>query len=135
MRGRRWAGVELLFNNAGASRVSLGFEISDEDIAWLVQVNIMGVLNGTRIFGRRMLAAPTMGWICNTSSEAGIVSHLPMLATYSGTKHFVVGFTDSLRADYGDRLGFSVLCPGLVASEMWRIGQARPAELGGTYRG
>jgi meso-butanediol dehydrogenase / (S,S)-butanediol dehydrogenase / diacetyl reductase len=131
----RAGGVDILFNNAGVSRVALGFDLSDADITWLMQVNIIGVLNGTRIFGRRMLRAPSKGWICNTASEAGVGGDLPMLATYAGTKHFVIGFTDGLRADYGDRLGLSVLCPGVVASEMWKTGQARPAALGGPIEG
>ena len=131
----RMGGVDLLFNNAGASRVARGFDISDEDIAWLVQINIMAVVNGSRVFGRRMLEAPTKGWICNTSSQAGIGSRTPLLATYSGTKHFVVGYTDTLRSDYGDRLGFSVVCPGLVATNMWQVGMTRAPQFGGPLAG
>lgn len=129
----RMGGVDLLFNNAGASRLARAFDISDQDIAWLIQVNVMGVVNGSRVFGRRMLEQPTRGWITNTSSQAGIGSRTPFLATYTGTKHFVVGWTEGLRADYGDRMGFSVVCPGLVASNMWQIGKARPAEFGGPF--
>ena len=93
-------GVDLVFNNAGASRLARAFEISDQDIAWLIQINIMAVVNGSRVFGRRMLEAPTKGWITNTSSQAGILGRTPFLATYTGTKHFVVGYTDTLRSDY-----------------------------------
>jgi NAD(P)-dependent dehydrogenase (short-subunit alcohol dehydrogenase family) len=131
----RMGGVDLLFNNAGASRVAAGFDISDQDIAWLIQINIMAVVNGSRIFGRRMLEAGIRGWICNTSSQAGIGSRTPLLATYSGTKHFVVGYTDTLRSDYGDRLGFSVVCPGLVATNMWQVGLTRAPEYGGPLAG
>jgi NAD(P)-dependent dehydrogenase (short-subunit alcohol dehydrogenase family) len=131
----RMGGVDLLFNNAGASRVAPAFDLSDQDVAWLIQVNVMGVVNGSRVFGRRMLGAPTKGWITNTSSQAGVGSRSPFLATYSGTKHFVVGYTDALRSDYGDRLGFSVVCPGLVASNMWQVGMARSAEFGGPLEG
>jgi NAD(P)-dependent dehydrogenase (short-subunit alcohol dehydrogenase family) len=129
----RMGGVDLVFNNAGASRLARAFDISDQDIAWLIQVNIMGVVNGSRVFGRRMLEQGTRGWITNTASQAGILGRTPFLATYTGTKHFVVGWTDALRADYGDRLGFSVICPGLVASNMWQIGKARPEEFGGPF--
>jgi short-subunit dehydrogenase len=73
------------------------------------------------------------GWITNTSSQAGILGRTPFLATYTGTKHFVVGWTDALRADYGDKLGFSVVCPGLVASNMWQIGKTRPKAFGGPF--
>jgi NAD(P)-dependent dehydrogenase (short-subunit alcohol dehydrogenase family) len=131
----RMGGVDLLFNNAGASRVAPAFDISDQDIAWLIQINVMGVVNGSRVFGRRMIRDGIRGWITNTSSQAGIGSRTPLLATYTGTKHFVVGYTDALRADYGDKLGFSVVCPGLVATNMWQVGMTRAEEFGGPVAG
>jgi NAD(P)-dependent dehydrogenase (short-subunit alcohol dehydrogenase family) len=132
---KRMGGVDLLFNNAGASRVAPAFDISDQDVAWLIQINVMGVVNGSRVFGRRMIADGIKGWITNTSSQAGIGSRTPLLATYTGTKHFVVGYTDALRADYGDKLGFSVVCPGLVATNMWQVGMMRGEEFGGPIAG
>ena len=50
-----WAqagGIDLLFNNAGVARVARAFDISDADIEWLIQVNLMGVIHGTRVFGQ-----------------------------------------------------------------------------------
>ena len=75
-----WAqarGIDLLFNNAGEARVARAFEISDGDIEWLIQVNLMGVIHGTRVFGQRMLHAGTGGGICNTASEAGVHGDAP----------------------------------------------------------
>ena len=129
-----WAqagGIDLLFNNAGVARVARAFDISDADIEWLIQVNLMGVIHGTRVFGRRMLEARTKGWICNTASEAGVHGGSPYLAAYTATKHGVVGYSDAVRTDYSGELGVSVLCPGIVASSMWNTGAHRPAEFGG----
>lgn len=126
-------GIDLLFNNAGVARVALAFDISDADIEWLIQVNLMGVIHGTRVFGRRMLETGTKGWICNTASEAGVHAGSPYLATYTATKHGVVGFSDAVRTDYSGKLGVSVLCPGIVASSMWNTGSHRPVEFGGPF--
>ena len=129
-----WAqagGIDLLFNNAGVARVARAFDISDADIEWLIQVNLMGVIHGTRVFGRRMLEARIQGWICNTASEAGVHGGSPYLAAYMATKHGVVGYSDGVRTDYRGELGVSVLCPGIVASSMWNTGAHRPAEFGG----
>lgn len=129
-----WAqagGIDLLFNNAGVARVALAFDISDADIDWLVQVNLMGVIHGTRVFGKRMLEAGTEGWICNTASEAGVHGGTPYIAAYTATKHGVVGYSDAVRIEYIGKLGVSVLCPGIVASSMWNTGAHRPAEFGG----
>jgi NAD(P)-dependent dehydrogenase (short-subunit alcohol dehydrogenase family) len=131
-----WAqagGIDLLFNNAGVARVARAFEISDADIEWLIQVNLMGVIHGTRVFGERMLEASTKGWICNTASDAGVHGTTPYLAAYTATKHGVVGYSDAVRTDYSGRLGVSVLCPGIVASSMWNTGAHRPAEFGGPF--
>jgi len=129
-----WAqggGIDLVFNNAGVARVGRAFDISDGDIDWLIEVNLKGVIHGTRVFGRRMLEAPAKGWICNTASDAGVHGATPYIAAYTATKHGVVGYSDAVRTDYGDKLGVSVLCPGIVASSMWNTGSHRPAEFGG----
>lgn len=128
-------GVDLLFNNAGVGRPALAFDLADDDIAWQVEVNLIGTIQGTRIFGRRMLGAPTKGWICNTASQAGISARDPLLAAYTATKHGIVGYTDALRSDYGDRLGLSVLCPAVVATDMWQAGMTRQPEFGGPFAG
>lgn len=131
----RLGGVDLLFNNAGVGRPALAFDLADEDIAWQVEVNLIGTIQGTRIFGRRMLEAPSKAWICNTASQAGISARDPLLAAYTATKHGIVGYTDALRSDYGDRLGLSVLCPAVVATDMWQSGVTRQAEFGGPVAG
>src|ERR1700733_14748711 len=131
-----WAqagGIDLLFNNAGVARVARAFDISDADIDWLIQVNLMGVIHGTRVFGQRMLQAGTQAWICNTASEAGVHGGSPYLAAYTASKHGVVGYSDAVRTDYNGELGVSVLCPGIVASSMWNTGAHRPAEVGGPF--
>jgi len=125
--------IDLLFNNAGVARVALAFDISDADIEWIIQVNLMGVIHGTRVFGKRMLEANAKGWICNTASEAGVHGGSAYLATYTATKHGVVGYSDAVRTDYSGKLGVSVLCPGIVASSMWNTGVHRPAEFGGPF--
>jgi NAD(P)-dependent dehydrogenase (short-subunit alcohol dehydrogenase family) len=131
-----WAqagGIDLMFNNAGVARVGRAFDISDADIDWLIQVNLMGVIHGTRVFGQRMLEAGTKGWICNTASDAGVHGATPFIAAYTATKHGVVGYSDAVRTDYSGKLGVSVLCPGIVASSMWNTGAHRQAEFGGPF--
>ncbi len=127
--------VDLLFNNAGVGRTALAFDLADEDIAWQVEVNLIGTIQGTRIFGRRMLDAPGKGWICNTASQAGISARDPLLAAYTATKHGIVGYTDALRNEVGDRLGLSLLCPAVVATDMWQSGMTRQPAFGGPFAG
>lgn len=103
--------IDVLFNNAG---IGIGGPIEDltaEHWQRIVDVNIMGVVNGIRAAYPHMIAAGG-GHIVNTASLAGLVPS-PLLAPYGMTKHAVVGLSVSLRAEaslHGVRV--SALCPG-----------------------
>ena len=122
--------VEILCNNAGVIATGAGFDTTDEDLRWQFEVNVYGVFNGCRAFGRRFLAAGSKAWICNTASHHAVGTPTRGVATYVATKHAVLGFADAFRLEYGERIGFSVLCPGIVNTELWDSGRNRPRELG-----
>jgi len=109
--------VDILCNNAG---VALGgdFELMTlEDIRWQIGVNLMGVIHGCCFFYPRMLKQGG-GHIVNTASAAGLVP-FSGLAMYSGTKHGVVGLSETLRAEAGQHnIGVSVICPGVIATDI-----------------
>ena len=58
--------AQLLFANAGATSFTHLTEMSDADVDWIVQVNLMGVMNCTRAFLPGMIAAGG-GHICATA--------------------------------------------------------------------
>lgn len=103
--------IDLIFNNAG---IGVGGPIEDLTIEhWqrVVDVNIMGVVNGIRAAYPHMIEQGD-GHIVNTASLAGLVPS-PMLAPYAMTKHAVVGLSLSLRPEaavHGVRV--TALCPG-----------------------
>ena len=103
--------IDLIFNNAG---IGVGGPIEDlnaEHWQRIVDVNIMGVVNGVRAAYPHMIRQGD-GHIVNTASLAGLVPS-PMLAPYAMTKHAVVGLSLSLRpeaARHGIRV--TALCPG-----------------------
>jgi NAD(P)-dependent dehydrogenase (short-subunit alcohol dehydrogenase family) len=103
--------IDMIFNNAG---IGVGGPIEDltaEHWQRIVDVNIMGVVNGVRAAYPHMLRQGD-GHIVNTASLAGLVPS-PMLAPYAMTKHAVVGLSLSLRpeaAHHGIRV--TALCPG-----------------------
>src|SRR5262249_21239250 len=61
--------------------------------------------------------ARARGGILNVSSGAGL-EPVPGFSAYVGTKHFVTGFTETLRLEVKPRgVVVSQLCPGPVATE------------------
>ena len=44
----------------------------------------------------------------------------------------MLGLSDVLRRELPDHVGVSVLCPGLVSTTLWRAGERRPDEFGGS---
>jgi NAD(P)-dependent dehydrogenase (short-subunit alcohol dehydrogenase family) len=105
--------LDFVFNNAG---IGVGGEIRDHTIAaWnrIIDVNLRGVVHGVQAAYPIMIRQGS-GHIVNTASMAGL-STAPLMASYSATKHAVVGLSKSLRAEaveFGVRV--SVLCPGVI---------------------
>ena len=127
--------VEILCNNAGVVTTGPGFDTKEHDLRWQFEVNVFGVFFGCTSFGRRFLKNESKAWICNTGSHHSVGTPSIGLPTYVATKHAVLGFTDAFRLEYGSRVGFSILCPGIVNTNAWDAGRNRPTELGGPTQG
>jgi meso-butanediol dehydrogenase / (S,S)-butanediol dehydrogenase / diacetyl reductase len=127
--------VEILCNNAGVVTTGPGFETTEQDVRWQFDVNVFGVFFGCKSFGRRFLECGAKAWICNTGSHHSVGTPSVGLPAYVATKHAVLGFTDAFRLEYGDRVGFSILCPGIVNTNAWDAGRNRPIDLGGPTQG
>ena len=109
--------LDVLVNNAGI--VHLGRFLDEDDAATRRQfdVNVFGVINGTRLGVPRLLRRPE-GHLVNVASSAGKIAP-PGIATYVATKHAVVGLTEAVRAEHRDTpLEFSIVMPGVVRTEM-----------------
>ncbi len=125
-----------VFNNAGVACGGLIWENSAADWAWVLGVNLMGVVHGVRVFTPMMLAAAKAdpayrGHILNTASMAGLVN-LPNMGVYNASKHAVVSLTETLFQDLAlvtDQVRTSVLCPYFVPTGINQSQRNRPAEL------
>jgi NAD(P)-dependent dehydrogenase (short-subunit alcohol dehydrogenase family) len=124
--------VSLLFANAGATAFDRMIEMSEDDVDWILQVNLMGVSNCVMAFLPQMMAARD-GHVVATASMAGVLpAWIPYHAPYSGAKLGVVGLMLNLRAEAAERgVGVTVLCPGGVTTSMRNSPSYRPARFGG----
>jgi NAD(P)-dependent dehydrogenase (short-subunit alcohol dehydrogenase family) len=123
--------VHLLFNNAGVAGGGAPWEATWNDWEWVIGVNLWGVIHGVKVFSPLMLAQNTECHIINTSSAAGLMVG-DAFAPYSVTKHAVVALSESLYLALQQRnslVNVSVLCPGLVRTNIGNSERNRPAEL------
>ena len=106
--------IDILVNNAGVEFAAPFAEATAEQIELTVAVNVRALMELTRQAVPRMTERGR-GHVVNIASMAGKVG-APYLAVYSGSKHAVVGFTQSLRTELGSEpVGFSVICPTFIS--------------------
>lgn len=125
--------VQLLFANAGATSFTPLIDMSDADVDWIVQVNLMGVMNTSRAFLPAMIEAGG-GHICATASMAGLLpGWMPVHVPYSAAKMGIIGMMMNLAIEMRPHNVFTTTyCPGGVASGMKaNNGSYRPGRFGG----
>jgi short-subunit dehydrogenase len=114
---RQLGPVDVLVNNAGLIAVGSAVDEADAITKRLLDVNVYGVMLGTKLGAQRMLPRGH-GHIINIASLGGV---LPTegIATYCATKHAVLGYTDSVRMENrGSGVHFSAIMPTLTNTEM-----------------
>ena len=123
--------VHVLVNNAGVAVGGSLDQMSYEDWDWVMGVNLDGLVNGLQAFVQRIKAHGEGGHVVNTASLAGHFA-IPGLGVYTATKYAVVGISETLRADLKQyNIGVSVLCPGVVNTNIFDSGRNRPSHLQG----
>lgn len=123
--------VHLLFNNAGVAAGGTPWEATWNDWEWVVGVDLWGVIHGVKVFTPLMLAQGTECHIVNTASTAGLIAGSGS-APYATTKHAVVALSECLYLSLQQRnslVKVSVLCPGLVRTNIANVERNRPEEL------
>jgi len=113
--------------------VGLLEETRRRDWEWLLELNVLGVVNGLHTFLPRMRAHGEPAHIVNTASVSG---HIPVggLSIYTASKYAVVGLSECLRLELaGSSIGVSVLCPGIVRTGLLESSRRhRPDRHGGS---
>jgi 3-oxoacyl-[acyl-carrier protein] reductase len=114
-----WGGVEILINNAGISYHGSTESMSDEQWDRVLALNLAAPLQLTRRLLPALLSSGD-AHVVNVCSILGLVA-IPRFAAYQTSKYGLVGFSESLRAEYASRgLGVTALCPGFVRTNIYR---------------
>ena len=111
--------VDVLVNNAGIAYYGPTHLMSASQWDRLLAVNLLAPIQLTRELLPGLLDRPE-AHVLNVSSIAGLVAS-GRLAAYHVSKYGLIGFSESLRAEYGPRgLGVTALCPGLVKTDLFQ---------------
>ena len=112
--------LDVLFNNAGLES-SYAF-LADQPLEeWsaLIDVNLKGVLYGTR-YGVEQMLENGGGAIVNTSSVTGLTG-FPFQAAYGATKAGIVNLTLNTALEYGPmNIRANCICPGSIDTPILR---------------
>ena len=111
--------IDVLINNAGIMPLGRFVEEDDVTARRMVDINLHGVILGTKLALGRM-EPRGRGHIVNIASQAG-KGGFPGGATYCATKHAVVGLSEAVRAEYLDtemEIEISCVMPAIVNTEL-----------------
>jgi NAD(P)-dependent dehydrogenase (short-subunit alcohol dehydrogenase family) len=109
--------VDVLINNAGIAPAGRFLDEPDDVTQRTIAINIFGVILGTKLAAERMVKR-RRGHIINIASLAALGA-VPGLATYTATKHAVLGFTDTARLELrGTGVTLSAVMPTLTNTSM-----------------
>jgi NAD(P)-dependent dehydrogenase (short-subunit alcohol dehydrogenase family) len=107
----------VIANNAGVFHAAPLVETPTSEWQRVIDVNLWGVVNGSRIFGAHFVRQGS-GHILNTSSAAGLFP-IPGMGPYSTTKFAIVGLSLQLRWELAPSgVGVTVMCPGVVKTRI-----------------
>lgn len=124
--------VSLLFANAGVTWFDALTEMKDEDVDWVIHVNLMGSLYCVQEFLPDMLRAGE-GHVVATASNAGLIpGWVPYHVPYSISKAGMIAMMLNLRQELeGTGVGSTVYCPGGVRGRIAESYAHRPDQFGG----
>jgi NADP-dependent 3-hydroxy acid dehydrogenase YdfG len=126
-----FGGVNILCNNAGVGGGGLVKNLQLVDWKWVIDVSLWGVIHGLHHFLPHLIEAEE-SHVMSTASVAGLMA-VPGLAPYNAAKFGVVAVMETLHhemaRDAESDVGVSVLCPGVVKTNIATAQRNRPTHL------
>ena len=109
--------IDVLVNNAGITRDGLLIRMADADWSAVLDVNLKGVFNMTKVVVRGMMKRRS-GRVVNIASVVGITGNAGQ-ANYSASKAGVIGFTKTVAKELASRgVLVNAVAPGFIDTDM-----------------
>ena len=115
---------DVVVNNAGIGMGGPFLDTSAEDWRRVVDINLLGVVHGCRLFGRQLaerhrLTPGRRGHLVNIASAAAFTPSR-LLPAYAATKAAVLMLSEAIRAEMADHnVGVTAICPGFIATNIY----------------
>jgi len=124
--------VHVCVNNAGVGADGSAESTSEKNWRWTIDVNMWGVVWGLQAFMPLIKEHGEGGHVINTASMAGMFSW-KNLSAYNASKYAVVAMSETAMAEHTeDNIGVSVLCPGVVNTNLGTSARNRGDDYGGS---
>jgi len=115
---QHWGGVDVVVNNAGVAGTAGPIDdVSMSDWDWVLNINLLGVVRGCKVF-TPLFKAQKSGYFINISSAAGLMN-APLMSSYNASKAGVISLSETLRFElerFG--IGISVVCPAFFKTNL-----------------
>lgn len=123
--------IDVLVNNAGVGFARTLEQATEAEMAWVMNVNVMGVLRTIKAV-LPVMRAQRAGRVINVSSIGGLVGQ-PFNEVYCGSKFAVEGITESLATFVTPEFGihFTAIEPGGIQTEFAASVMRNIGETGG----
>jgi NAD(P)-dependent dehydrogenase (short-subunit alcohol dehydrogenase family) len=115
----KFGNIHMLVNNAGVGGIPGSVDKTKiETWKWVLDVNVMGVVNGTQATAPSMKRHGQGGWIINVASMAGM-NGVPFSGAYAASKAAVVSMSESWAVELKKhKIAVSALCPAFVQTRI-----------------
>lgn len=125
----------ILVANAGVGAGVGVIDASPRAIEWVFSVNVLGVAWTAQAFVPHMLKQDGPKHVCVTASSASIVDVRGPFTLYAASKQATAGVAEALAAELAPKgVGVTILYPGLLNTNIWDAGRARPDRFGGAAK-
>ena len=112
-----YGALQVLVNNAGVVRDNLMLRMSHDDFKQVIDVNLTGVFNMTKVFAKAMLRKKA-GSIVNITSVIGEIGNVGQ-ANYAASKAGLIGFSKSIAKEFASRnIRVNCVAPGFIETDM-----------------
>ena len=115
----KYGRIDVLVNNAGITKDALTQKMTDEMWNIVIDVNLKGVFNLTRIIGPHMMEIGS-GSIINISSIVGEYGNIGQ-ANYAASKSGVIGMTKTWAKEFarkGAAVRVNAIAPGYILTDI-----------------